>query len=199
MPYTIHRYPAELIEIVRGAAGERIMLRPVLPQDADLMQDFFRGLSPESRRNRFFRTLHELPSALLDRFTSIDYHDHLAFLASILVEDEEVVIGEARYVISEPGAAEFAVTIADAWHGQGIGRLLLALLEYRAAAEGITRLLGEMLPSNRAMHRLAMKLGFGVSLGEGGEGLWRLEKHLDQKRRVRPCVEGSAFGAMVAA
>jgi GNAT superfamily N-acetyltransferase len=199
MPYTIHRYPAELIDIVHGANGERIMLRPVLPQDTELMQDFVRGLSPESRRNRFFRTLHELSAALLHRFTSIDYHDHLALLASVLVDGEEVVIGEARYVVSEPGVAEFAVAVADAWQGQGIGRLLLARLECRAAAEGVTRLFGEVLPSNRAMHRLARKVGFAVIPG-GAEGLWRLEKALESRKGSRPCVETAAFGsALVAA
>ena len=195
MTYMIHRYPAELIDIVRGPGGERIMLRPVLPQDAELMQAFVRGLSAESRRNRFFRTLHELPAALLDHFTSIDYHDHLALLASVLVEGDEAAIGEARYVVSEPGVAEFALAVADAWQGRGIGRLLLARLECRAAAEGVRRLFGEVLPSNRAMHRLAKKLGFTVATGGGGEGLWRLEKNLEPRRGVTPCVEGAALFA----
>jgi hypothetical protein len=94
-PTRFIRYPAELIDIVRGAGGERIMLRPVLPQDAELMQDFVRSLSAEARRNRFFRTLHELPAALLDRFTSIDYHDHLALLASVLVKARKWRLGKA--------------------------------------------------------------------------------------------------------
>src|SRR5918912_47235 len=86
MTYMIHGYPAELIDIVEGAAGERILVRPVLPQDAEPMQAFVRGLSPQSRRNRFFRMLRELPPVLLGEFTSVDYHSHLALLASVLVE-----------------------------------------------------------------------------------------------------------------
>ena len=199
MPYTIHRYPAELIDIVRGRAGERIVIRPVLPQDAEPMQDFVRGLSAESRRNRFFRTLHELPASLLDRFTSIDYHDHLALLASILVDGEEVVIGEARYVVSEPGTAEFAVAVADGWQGRGIGRFLMARLECRAAAEGIARLFGEVLPSNRPMHRLAKRLGFMVVPGQNGDGLWRVEKRLEARKGSRPCVEAAAFESALVA
>ena len=42
MTYQIHRYPAELIDVVHLAGGERIVIRPVLPQDADLTDQFFR-------------------------------------------------------------------------------------------------------------------------------------------------------------
>ena len=61
MTYTIHRYPAELIDVVRLVDGSKVTLRPVLPQDADIMQSFVRTLSEESRRNRFFRALRSFP------------------------------------------------------------------------------------------------------------------------------------------
>jgi acetyltransferase len=199
MPYTIHRYPAELIDVVRGSAGERIVIRPVLPQDAGLVQDFVRGLSPEARRNRFFRMLRELPAELLDRFTSIDYHDHLALLASVLREGEEVAIGEARYVVSGPGVAEFALAVADEWQGQGIGRLLLARLECRAAAEGIALLFGKVLPSNKPMQKLARSRGFAILPDADEAGLWRIEKRIEARRRAAPCVEDAAFAPLAAA
>lgn len=198
MTYMIHRYPVELIDIVRGPDGERIVLRPVLPQDAELMQGFVRGLSPESRRNRFFRMLRELPADMLDRFTSVDYHDHLALPASVLIENEEVVIGEARYVVSEPGVAEFALCIADAWQGRGIGALLLARLECRATAEGIAQVFGEVLPSNEAMQQLARKRGFALRPSPGTVGLWRVEKHLQSRGKAAPCVGEAVFAAIAA-
>ena len=36
MLYQIHRYPADLIDVVRLAGGARVVIRPVLPQDEDL-------------------------------------------------------------------------------------------------------------------------------------------------------------------
>ena len=33
MTYQIHRYPADLIDVVRLGDGERVVIRPVLPQD----------------------------------------------------------------------------------------------------------------------------------------------------------------------
>jgi carboxymethylenebutenolidase len=114
-------------------------------------------------------------------------------------QGEEVAIGEGRYVVSEPGVAEFAVAVADAWQGQGIGRLLVVRLECRAAVEGVIRLVGEVLPSSRPMHRLAKRLGFAIMPGAGGEGLWRLEKRLEPRRGASPCVEGIALGTLFAA
>ena len=37
MTYQIHRYPAELIDVVRLTGGARVVIRPVLPQDRELI------------------------------------------------------------------------------------------------------------------------------------------------------------------
>jgi acetyltransferase len=196
MTYTIHRYPAELIDVIRSKAGARITIRPVLPQDADLVADFFRSLSSASRRNRFFRTLHELPADMLDRFTSVDYHAHFALVATVLRDGAEVVVGEGRYVVTEPGAAEFAVAVSDAWQGQGIGRLLLQHLACRAAAEGVTRLHGEVLPANQAMLRLAGAAGMKTAPTGDGTGLIRAEALIPPATARKPCIDmGAALAA----
>ena len=149
MTYTIHRYPAELIDIVHLADSRRVTVRPILPQDAELLQSFFRNLSDGSRWNRFHRALHELPLNLLNQFTNVDYDTHLALLAEVFVDGKEVILGESRYVRGEdPTCAEFAITVDDRWQGKGLGRLLLSLLEGRAAAEGIEMLFGRTFPGN---------------------------------------------------
>ena len=89
MTYQIHRYPAELIDVVRLADGERVVIRPVLPQDEDLTTAFFRNLSAPARYDRFMTSMRELPPELMRRFTQIDYADHLALVA-------EVFAGRAR-------------------------------------------------------------------------------------------------------
>ena len=53
MLYQIHRYPAELIDVVRLAGGQRVVIRPVLPQDEGLTADFFRDLPAPARYDRF--------------------------------------------------------------------------------------------------------------------------------------------------
>jgi acetyltransferase len=199
MTYTIHRYPAEMIDVVLTPRGEPVTVRPVLPQDADLMQAFVRGLSDGSRRSRFFRALRELPSELLERFTSLDYDRHMALIAEVLVDGEEVVIGDARYVRDGPASAEFAVAVADAWRRQGIGRLLLSRLARRAAAEGVTRLFGDALAANKAMLSLARQAGLAILPHPNEAGLVRLERRLEPVRPGTRAHEPAPNGLVLAA
>jgi acetyltransferase len=184
MSYVIDHYPAELIDVVYLAGGQRVTVRPFLPQDASILQAFVRGLSLGSRRARFLRAVSELPDALLVQLTSIDYHRHMALLAEVFLDGVEVIIGEARYAVSDdPGAAEFAVTVAESWRHQGVGQLLLGRLEQRAAAEGITVLYGDSLRSNTVMQALASKTGYTLARHVSEPDLLRVSKNLP---RVSP-------------
>ena len=186
MTDTIPRYPAELIDVVRLRDGARITMRPVLPQDAAILQAFVQTLSEGARRNRFFRTLRELPADLLRRFTEVDYHQHLALVAEVSTEAGEAIVGEGRYVMDEDRrGAEFAVAVADRWQGRGIGRLLLDRLEHCAAAAGVRRLHGETLLDNRAMQHLARKAGFGARYDPRALGVLRFEKAVGAGSRAR--------------
>jgi hypothetical protein len=114
MTFAIHRYPTHLIDVVRLANGSRVTIRPTLPQDAELQREFFLCLFAKSRYSRFMTWLNELPEALLERFTSIDYCNHLALLAEVFEDGRETMIGEARYIVDErdPETCEFAVSVA---------------------------------------------------------------------------------------
>ena len=81
--------------------------------------------------------------------------------------DGDALLGVARYVRDKDGnAAEFAIVVADAWHGRGIGYRLLAKLIDAARRHGVKRLYGDILATNRPMLELARKLGFKLSRHE---------------------------------
>ena len=101
MTYAIARYPVHLIDIVRVANGRRVTIRPTLPQDLELQQEFFRSLSAEGRYRRFLSPVNELPEAVAQHFISVDYRSHLALLAEVFEDSREIMIGEARYVIEQ--------------------------------------------------------------------------------------------------
>jgi hypothetical protein len=63
MTYQINRYPAELVDVVH--LSERVVIRPVLPQDRDLMSAFFDDLAADARCNRFMHPVREPSSELL--------------------------------------------------------------------------------------------------------------------------------------
>src|SRR5262245_59874606 len=97
MLYQIHRSPADLIDLARLRDGQRVLVRPALPQDEDITSAFFGNLPPRARYDRFMAPMANLPPALIKRFTHIDYASHLALVAEIFADGRETVIGEARY------------------------------------------------------------------------------------------------------
>ena len=181
MTYTIARYPVHLIDVVLMIDGRRVIIRPTLPQDAELQRRFFRSLSAEARYCRFMMRLHDLPEPLAERFANIDYRTHVALLAQVFDEGgHETMIGEARYVVDErdPTTCEFAIAVADDWRASGIARALLERLERQAAASGIRRMVADTLISNRAMQRLAARAGYAIRACPEDAGLAKLEKVL---------------------
>ena len=176
MLYRIHRYPVDLIDVMRLPGG-RITIRPMLPQDGDLMQAFVRTMSPRSRRHRFLHGLPELPPAMLERLTDVDHKTQVALLGEVFADENGTMISEARYVVDhDRRTAEFAVATADAWQRQGIARTLLTVLERSALAAGVRHLVGVTLIDNVALVRLARGLGFSVSPDRDDATLLRLEK-----------------------
>jgi acetyltransferase len=177
MTYQIHRYPAELIDVVNLADGTRVLIRPVLPQDLELMAAFFHNLSPDARCNRFLHPLRAPSSELLRQFTHVDYAKHVALIAETFANNRENVIGEARYVrVAEPASAEISMSVADPWQGNGLAKMMLARLERCAAGAGIRRLIAEALAANEKLLSFARHAGFSKSCAV--RGVIRLEKTL---------------------
>lgn len=191
MRYEIHRYPAELIDVVhvpRDGRTARIVVRPVLPQDDAPTAAFFAALSQQARRNRFMAPLREVAPGLIAAFTRIDYQGHVALVAETFEGGVETVIAEARYVRSADGrSAEFAVTVAEVWQGLGLARTLLAKLVCHAGAAGVERLAGETLASNGPMLHLARKAGFALTADPRLQGVVLLERAVPVGRANAPC------------
>lgn len=136
MLYTIHRYPAHWIDRWTMHDGTVATVRPILPQDAPLEAALVDGLSSESRYARFLVGGGHLSDEMLAAYTQVDYVNHLALVVSVADADGagEQLIADGRFVL-EDGVAEFALLVADAWQGKGVGRRLFAML-VRAARGG---------------------------------------------------------------
>ena len=181
MIYTINRYPVHLIDMVQMSDGSRVIIRPTLPQDLELQCAFFRALSPLSRYCRFMTRANELPETLVDRFTNIDYRRHVALLAEVFDEArQQIMVGEARYVIDEgdPAVCEFAICVADEWQARGIAQALLARLEQQAVVAGIRKMVADTLIANEPMRALATRAGYSINANREDFELVRLEKVL---------------------
>jgi acetyltransferase len=157
------RYPTEWIDSVRLRDSRQIVIRPVLPQDDTLEREFVaHGMTAKSRYLRFLIGMRELPQEVARSFTQIDYHNHFALLAESFDNGQQVQVGDARFVREDPAShsAEFAIAIADAWQGLGLGRQLLRLIVKAAHAHGVQQLYGDVLHENTPMLALAGEHSF---------------------------------------
>jgi acetyltransferase len=162
----IHPYPAELETEVELRDKTRVLVRPMRPEDVNLEKRFFDGLSERSRFQRFMQHLPQLPPKMLARFTQLDYDRELALVA--VVENQFIAVG--RYAPNLDGeTAEFALVVADAWQGKGLGRLLLGRLREEARKAGYKALYGNIMQANREMLDLAYHLGFVLESADGGD------------------------------
>jgi acetyltransferase len=177
--YAICRYPTTLIDIWRSKRGEQFVLRPVLPQDKPLLQEFFSSLSPLSRRMRFHGAVNSLSPSTLNYMSEIDYDKHLALVVTFVSEGVEIIVADARYVIdpSQLGG-EFAIAVADVWQRRGIAEHAVAGLCKAAKLQGLDWLWGDVLGDNSAMLSLMRKAGFYLSAADEESAVVRVERDL---------------------
>jgi len=175
-------------DILRLRTGKSLTLRFVEPQDAEILQGYFRSLSTRSRYNRFLGAMRELPQTELGHFIHAGEDDRFSVIAVMTIDGIETIVGEARYGFEADTARfEFGLSIDDRWQGQGIGSAMLRNLECRAAALGAERLFGDTLRSNDVMIGLARKSGFAFAPTPDDWKLVRFEKHIDSAAQDIPC------------
>lgn len=158
------RYPNHYEKVMTTKGGVDILIRPIKPEDAPLMEAFFKTLSDQTIYNRFFTLLKSLEPKMLAEFTQIDYDHDTALLAFDRSRPEEKMLGVAR-IVAEPGGAngEFAVTVSDPWQGKGIGAALMEQLIEIAYDREMEVLWAPILAENTHMLNLARKLGADIS------------------------------------
>jgi RimJ/RimL family protein N-acetyltransferase len=142
-------YPPEWEADVLLADGGVARLRPIRPDDARLLVEFYDRVSPESKYLRFFAPYPRLSERDVARFTQVDYIDRVALIITL----GEQMIGVGRYDRLENDQAEVAFLVEDAHQGRGIAQLLLEHLAEAARERGITKFVAEVLPQNRRMAR----------------------------------------------
>jgi len=152
------------------ADGTVLALRPLEPEDGDLLREVFEGLGPRSRELRFLTGKPRLTDADLRQLTAVDHRDHEALVAFSSPGCRP--IGVARVVRSagDPATADAAVAVVDAWQSRGVGTVLAVSLVARARELGIHRISVLMAHDNEAAARLMRRvLGRVEHAGADGE------------------------------
>ncbi len=138
--------------------GGTLRLRPPSAADEDGVLAFLAALSERSLYLRFHGIRH-VDRALADSMLDPDW-DETGALAGWLGDR---VVGLANYVrLRDPSTAEAAFVVADEEQGRGIGTRLLEQLAARAAENGISRFVAEVMAENQAMLGVFTGAGFDV-------------------------------------
>jgi acetyltransferase len=166
-------------------SGETVTIRPIQKNDFAKEARFINQLSEESKYFRFMKVVHKVSDETVRKFTEIDYDDQMALIA--IADDAidlkkrtfwakprelkspessglaEVEIGVARFVrIKGKQCCEFAIVVADAWQGCGIGsRLMLELIAF-AREKRLICMCGDIFSVNTKMIQFVKGLGFDI-------------------------------------
>lgn len=168
-------------ETLKLRGGESITIRPIRPDDATRLQASFAQMSPQTIYDRFMGYKKVLPDPEARYLASLDYDCHMALVATKAEEHgEETITGVARYYVmdNEPGVAEFAIVISDAYQRQGLGsHLMIRLIEY-AQARGIHTFLGFAHGENYRLLRFVQRFGLPTE-HKLKNGLWEIRVQLN--------------------
>ena len=183
-----------------SACGTQLTLRRIQAEDAALLGELFEErLSRAARYSRFHGAVGRLSAARLAWMADVDFKHHVAFIVTHWQDGLEHAVAEGRWVRTSvaPGA-EFALSVADAWQGHGIGRHLLSALVQAGREKGLPCLSGDVLPDNVAMRSLALAQGFACGLHPEDADLLRAQLRLTPQRfSLSPAV--NAWGAFTTA
>jgi acetyltransferase len=177
----IRAYPAQYVGGWTMKNGERIVIRPIRPEDEPLLIKFHGKLSERSVYMRYFqpmklstRTAHER----LTRICFIDYDREMALVAERQGANGPEVMGVTRLSkLHGTDWAESAVVILDECQHLGLGTELVRRSIDVARAEKVKKVITNILPENFDMRALCKKLGFEMH-ADVEEGIVRGELDL---------------------
>ncbi|SFM89428.1 Acyl-CoA synthetase (NDP forming) [Pseudonocardia ammonioxydans] len=207
-----HPYPRHWEADVVASDGGIVHLRPITPDDADLVLTFHGKLSDRTRYLRYFGPYPRISPRDLERFTVVDHRTRVAFLA--LLGDEIIAIGRYEGLTPDGGAAsqegagtdkpvssaEVAFVVRDDHQSRGLGSILLEHLAAAARENGLSRFEAEVLVENHAMVRVFREAGYQVKRAFA-EGVLHLEFDIDPTEKsiaVRDSREQAAEARSVA-
>lgn len=143
--------------------GSPATIRPVAAGDRDALLALHDGLDEQTLRMRFFNVSRSSGRHYVHHVLDGEPGPVVSLVA--VVEGTIVALGTAERIT--PGEAEVAFVVADALRGHGLGTLLLEQLAATCDRLGVTRLVADVLPDNRAMTQVFDDAGF------------ELDKHLE--------------------
>ena len=184
--FAVRPYPKDWERHLALDDGRRVFVRPVRPEDEDLVKEFFRHVTPEDLRLRFFAAVRDFSHAFIARLVQIDYARAIAFVA--LDAESGAMMGAVRLqadAAHETG--EYAILVRSDLKGIGLGWRLMQLMVEWARAEGLRVVEGQVLRENTVMLDMCRRLGFAIRTDPNDPDIMVVKLALDRKRDADVC------------
>ena len=170
----IRPYPTQYVEDWKLRDGSPVVIRPIRPEDEPMIRAFHYTLSEHSVYYRYFNAMNldqRIAHDRLARICFIDYDREMALVVERTGEGGEAEIIAVGRLSQLHGmkAAEFSMTISDAWQRHGLGSELLRRLVQIGKDEGLERISADILADNMGMRAVAKKVGFQVKTDADGD------------------------------
>jgi hypothetical protein len=137
-------------------ADAPVTVRPIRHSDRVLEKNFIEKLSAEAKHFRFLGGISSLSESEIDLLCDVDYHDSMAFVATINNSGKEEEVGVARYSKDANSEKhEMAVCTADAFKNTGLDEIILNHLFEYAKKNAVNTLYSIEFYDNRRMRELA--------------------------------------------
>lgn len=161
--FAIRPYPRELERCIDLSTLPHILLRPIRPEDAQALEQFFAQVPSEEIQLRLLASIKHLPHVLAARLSQIDYDREMALIATITNGSTVKIAGAVR-MASDPDMqrAEFALLIGKEFQHRGLGSTVLQSIIDYARGRGIKELFADVLRSNTSMLAIVRRLGFVI-------------------------------------
>lgn len=156
----ISPYPGQqYTRTVQLKDGSSMLLRPVRPEDEPAMEQMLQNVSSDSLYMRFFGSVPKMSHTWMVRFTHIDYDREIAIVAE--TPDKKALAGVVRIIEDAwRETAEYAILIADAYHGKGLGSILTDYILDIARQRKIKKIVASVLAANTPMIHMFERRGF---------------------------------------
>jgi acetyltransferase len=166
----IQPYPEEYVHTDRLDDGTPVLLRPIKPEDEPMWHQLLASCSQESLWFRFLYLFKGTTHEMATRYCFIDYDREIAIVAEVQQDGQRSLIAVGRLVAdADHTDAEYAILIADAWQGKGLGNLMTDYCLEICRNWGIRHVVAETVSSNTRMLGILRKREFQLDTSHGDD------------------------------
>lgn len=145
---------------VTTRTGVALHIRPAVPQDEQLLSEFFGYVTPEDLRFRFLSSARHVAEEQIVAMTQVDYRRTISFLA--IDSQGDVAAAVMLAADADRDRAEIAMSTRSDCKGKGVSYALLEHVLRYAEAEGIASVEAVEFADHGEALRIEREMGFST-------------------------------------